>query len=99
MSSQEAYCNNNSLPDLIINQCLFGCEGCPRVWTNKQIGHKIICRCDCGHERNKKKEHEDLDLHGASLLGRPERAAELVNSSHRPDKSSKTVEAAENVKR
>jgi hypothetical protein len=96
MSSQEASCND-LLPNLVVNECLFGCKGCPGIWTNSQTGHKIICRCDCGHETHKKNEHEDLVLQGASLLGRPERTA--VNSSHRPDKSSKTVEVAENVKR
>jgi len=96
MSSQEAS-HNDLLPDLIVNECLFGCISCPGIWTNSQTGHKIICRCDCSHGRHKKKEHEDLDLQGASLLGRPERTA--VNSSHRFDKSSKTVEVAENVKR
>ena len=38
------------LPDLIIENCIPNCEHCPSAWTNKNIGHKIVCRCKkCGH--------------------------------------------------
>ncbi|MDQ3947996.1 MAG: hypothetical protein M3275_00355 [Thermoproteota archaeon] len=66
MSSQEAS-DNKSLPDLTVNQCLFGCEGCPGVWTNRQIGHSIICRCVCGHGRIRNNEHENVSLQGPRI--------------------------------
>jgi hypothetical protein len=66
MSSQEAP-YNNSLPDLIVNQCLFGCEGCPGVWSNSQINHRIICKCVCGHGRIKNIDHDNLGLQGSRI--------------------------------
>jgi hypothetical protein len=67
MFSQEVSDNNDSLPDLIVNQCIFGCEGCPGVWTNKQINHRIICRCICGHGRIKNNEHKKAGLQGSRI--------------------------------
>jgi hypothetical protein len=64
MSSQEEASDNISMPDLIVNECLFGCEGCPAIWENSQTGHKIICKCDCGHIRPKKNV-EKVMLEGA----------------------------------
>lgn len=66
MSSQEVS-DRNLLPDLIVNECLFGCEGCPVVWTNRQIGHKILCRCACGHDRIKNNRHENMYLQGPRI--------------------------------
>lgn len=68
MSSQEEASDNISIPDLIVNECLFGCEGCPAIWENGQTGHRIICKCDCGHVRHKKND-EKVMLQGASLVG------------------------------
>jgi hypothetical protein len=68
MSSQEEASDNNSMPDLIVNECLFGCEGCPAIWENSQTGHRIICKCVCGHIMHKNND-ETVLLRGASLVG------------------------------
>jgi hypothetical protein len=65
MFNQEEASKKISMPDLIVNECLFGCEGCPAIWQNGQTGHRIICKCDCGHIRHKKNV-EKVMLEGAS---------------------------------
>lgn len=40
------------LPDLIVNACPFGCnQECAKVWINKTIGHRIVCKCTCDHNK------------------------------------------------
>jgi hypothetical protein len=40
------------LPDLIVNNCPFGCDRvCAGIWSNEVTGHRIICKCSCEHKR------------------------------------------------
>jgi hypothetical protein len=97
MSSQELF-HNNSLPDLIVNQCPFGCENCPGVWKNRQIGHRIICKCVCDHVQDKNKD-ENLALDGASLVGNhTERQAAAIPSHNNLTNKPKTKGVADVVK-
>jgi hypothetical protein len=80
MSSQEVS-DKNSLPDLIVNECLFGCEGCPGICTNRQIGHRILCRCVCGHGRIKNNQHKNICLQGPKVsTSQQAQAVEVIAS-------------------
>lgn len=105
MSSQEAS-SNDLLPNLVVNECLFGCNGCPGIWTNSQTGHRIICRCVCGHRRYKKEKREDIGPQDASQVGSQERLADANSSAFvennslqhpRPTKDRDTIPAEEDA--
>jgi hypothetical protein len=38
-------------PDLVIDGCPNGCSNCAGIYINSTIGHKIICKCSCGHHK------------------------------------------------
>lgn len=81
MSNEELF-HKNTLPDLIVNQCPLGCKNCPGLWKNRQIGHRIVCKCDCAHGRHKNND-ENVLLKGASLVGSlTERQAVVVSSAN-----------------
>ena len=41
-----------TLPDLILNACPLGCnQDCAIIWTNRTIGHRIVCKCKCHHNK------------------------------------------------
>ncbi len=80
MSSQEEPSDNNSMPDLIVNECLFGCKGCPAIWENSQTGHRIICKCACDHVRRQNNDGANVVLQGASLVGSPKRPAVVTST-------------------
>jgi hypothetical protein len=40
------------ISDLILCVCPLGCnEKCGRIWINKTIRHRIVCKCPCGHNK------------------------------------------------
>jgi hypothetical protein len=46
--------NTETLPDLFIDSCPFGCNvKCARIWINKSIKHRIICHCKACHNNEK----------------------------------------------
>jgi hypothetical protein len=40
----------NVTSDLVTTKCIPDCESCSRIWTNIDIGHKIICKCKCHND-------------------------------------------------
>jgi len=45
-----------NIPDLVVSQCLFGCnnDNCPSIWINQDIEHRIVCNCECNnHTHNR----------------------------------------------
>ncbi len=52
--------------DLIFDECPFGCDHCPEIWINHQIGHSIICRCTrCRHSKKLSTHQNELEIEGA----------------------------------
>ena len=44
---------SDTIPDLIVKICPLGCDTkCAEIWINETIGHRIICKCTCGHTKN-----------------------------------------------
>lgn len=39
--------NDKELRDIVINRCLDCNEPCPKIWFNKILNHKILCKCNC----------------------------------------------------
>jgi hypothetical protein len=57
------------LSDLIVIRCPLGCDSmCAQIWRNEVTGHRIICKCSCGHKRV------------ASLVEEPE--TDAIQQSH-----------------
>jgi hypothetical protein len=59
------------IPDLVVNRCPVSCDDCKSIYLNKQILHRIICRCRCHSLTEDKLEQEDR-LQNASLIASPE---------------------------
>jgi hypothetical protein len=66
-----------NIPDLMVSQCLFGCNNgdCAGTWINRAIGHRIVCDCKCNNHENEESSMKS-ELQGASSVTSHKRQAE-----------------------
>jgi hypothetical protein len=72
------------MPDLVVNRCPVNCFDCKTEYFNREILHRIICKCPCHFLTEYRGKQKD-NLQSASMVASPKRIAVVTSTTNIED--------------